>query len=89
MTKIIKQNSVSIITVSQYKRFESIKILYSMICYQTYKNIKEWVIVEGSLNKENSEINKQCLIPFIEEINAKKNINVIYIEYISVFKLCN
>ena len=81
MTKIIKQNSVSIITVSQYKRFESIKILYSMICYQTYKNIKEWVIVEGSLNKENSEINKQCLIPFIEEINAKKNINVIYIEY--------
>ena len=40
--------SVSIITVTQLKRKDTILILFDLIRQQTYKNIIEWVIVEGS-----------------------------------------
>lgn len=44
--------SVSLITVTQLKRYSSLLILRQMIKYQKYKNIIEWVIVNGSNNDE-------------------------------------
>ena len=78
MGKKSKQNSnsnsqsesttASIITVTQFKRSETIKILVELIQNQTYKNIIEWVIVEGSPNESDRNKNKQ----FIDEIITNK-----------------
>ena len=38
----------SIVTINKIKRQETIKITAELIKNQTYKNIIEWVIVEGS-----------------------------------------
>jgi len=46
--KINKTPTVSIVTITQLKRFPCIEVLKDMIKAQTYKNIIEWVIVEGS-----------------------------------------
>jgi len=73
--------TVSLLTINQYKRFESLKILYMMIQKQTYKNITEWVIVEGSQNKINAEKNKNNILNFIEEIKNEINYKIKYIEY--------
>lgn len=40
--------SVSILTVTQWSRRDSLAILNDMIAEQTYSNITEWIIVEGS-----------------------------------------
>jgi len=40
--------SVSIVTVTQLKRFPCLQILKDMIERQTYTNIIEWILVEGS-----------------------------------------
>ena len=47
-SKINKNPTVSIVTITQLKRFPCIQILKDMIKSQTYQNIIEWVIVEGS-----------------------------------------
>ena len=65
MTKIKKGKSVSILTITQNVRFECIKILYQMILKQTYKNILEWILVEGSQNKNDAEKNKQNCRPLL------------------------
>ena len=39
---------VSIVTITQYSRFNSLQILHQIIQLQDYQNIKEWIIVEGS-----------------------------------------
>ena len=44
----IDMDTVSIVTITQHCRFESLQIVYEMIQRQEYANIKEWVIVEGS-----------------------------------------
>jgi hypothetical protein len=44
----ISKPSVSIVTITQKKRFECLLILFEIIKQQTYKNIIEWVLVEGS-----------------------------------------
>jgi glycosyltransferase involved in cell wall biosynthesis len=46
--KVIKNPTVSIVTITQLKRFPCLEILKDMIKSQTYQNIIEWVIVEGS-----------------------------------------
>jgi len=43
-----KVMEVSIVTVTQLKRKETILVLVDLIKQQTYKNITQWVIVEGS-----------------------------------------
>ena len=68
--------SVSIITITQLKRFECLKILHELIKNQTYKNIIEWVIVEGSPDKDSAEINKNN----VKTLTFDK-INIVYIEY--------
>lgn len=60
LTQLKEQNenlpTVSILTITQFNRFECLKILTEFINYQTYKNIIEWVIIEGS--NTNDEIEK-------------------------------
>jgi glycosyltransferase involved in cell wall biosynthesis len=68
---------VSIITITQFIRFESLKILFEMIKKQTYQNILEWVIVEGSNNLDDANKNKILINNFIKTIK----LNVNYIEY--------
>lgn len=78
---------ISIVTVTQLCRKETIKLTATYINYQTYKDkIKEWVIVEGSKNEEDAEKNKKYIddlscdvqikyIPFVEnsKIGALRN----------------
>jgi len=74
-----KDKSVSIITVTQLKRFNCLQILKDLIKDQTYNNIIEWVIVEGSKTFEDSEINKQN-INLLKESNDLK-CEIVYIGY--------
>lgn len=57
---------VSIITVTQIKRVETIKILAAHIVNQTYKNIVQWVIVEGSNNLEDA-LKNEANITLLQE----------------------
>ena len=50
--KVILVPTVSILTINQIKRQETIQLTSEHINNQTYKNIIEWVIVEGSKNLE-------------------------------------
>ena len=62
---IIFMTSVSILTITQYKRFNCLKNLYDIIQEQNYTNIKEWIIVEGSQNidlKKNNTANIEGFI---------------------------
>ena len=68
--KEIKLPTVSILTITQYNRYECLKILVELINLQTYKNIIEWVIIEGShTEKEIKESSKQ--------INELKNSGIL------------
>jgi hypothetical protein len=88
---ITKSNpSASIITISQLIRFDCLLNLYELIKLQTYTNITEWVIVEGSKNKEDGNKNKDNITNLIKihldllEINptfTHSHIKIIYIEY--------
>jgi len=74
--RIVKKKlSVSIVTITQLKRANCLKNLSELIKLQTYDNIIEWVIVEGSKDKSDADKNK-------ENINLLKvNIKINYIEY--------
>jgi glycosyltransferase involved in cell wall biosynthesis len=63
--------SVSIVTITQKDRFDCLKILKELIEEQTYKNILEWIIVEGSQNIEDAEINKTNIKSLETSINIK------------------
>ena len=52
-----------------------------MIQRQTYKNIKEWIIVEGSQLKTDADKNKDNIKQFIAEIKTQVNFTIKYIEY--------
>jgi glycosyltransferase involved in cell wall biosynthesis len=71
--------SVSILTITQHSRFKSMKILYEIIKRQTYNNIKEWIIVEGSQHFKNAKENKIQLETFFTESTLLYPIK--YIEY--------
>ena len=58
--------SVSIITITQYGRIESLTLLFDLIQSQTYPNIQEWIIVEGSSTLEQSAINRDLIAEFLE-----------------------
>ena len=69
--------SVSIITITQYGRFESFKILFEMVRLQTYTNIQEWTIVEGSPTLEQSNENTDLIMDLFEtylQNNKQSNI---------------
>lgn len=69
--------SVSIVTITQYSRFDSINILSEIINSQIYDNILEWVIVEGSKTEENGSKNSQN----ISHLQQKTKIPIKYIPW--------
>jgi glycosyltransferase involved in cell wall biosynthesis len=81
MTKINNNKNVSILTITQFKRFKCIQILFTMIQRQTYKDIREWVIIEGSKTKDDADKNKENIKNFILEIKTQIDFNINYIEY--------
>lgn len=72
--------SVSIITVNQLSRHECLVICAELVKSQTYTNIIEWVIVEGSKNKADADKNSQN-IKLLQErlIQEKFTIPIIYV----------
>ena len=70
--------TVSIITVNQIKRKDTILILNDLIKDQTYKNIIQWVIVEGSKTLEDSIENEK-------NIEILKSLSAIPITYIPAY----
>jgi glycosyltransferase involved in cell wall biosynthesis len=86
----IQKKSASIITISQLNRFDCLLNLYELIKLQTYTNITEWVIVEGSKNKEDGEKNKENINTLLKmhsklsELNPlciHSQLKIVYIEY--------
>jgi len=71
-------STASIITITQFIRFKCLLNLYELIKLQTYKNIIEWVIVEGSNTENEANENKNNIIKLINNITEFK---VKYIEY--------
>jgi len=79
-TRIIKKKSnASIITISQLKRFECLQNLYELIKLQNYKNIIEWVIVEGSKTYDDAKINAENMNNLIKNHNGE--MKIVYVEY--------
>jgi cellulose synthase/poly-beta-1,6-N-acetylglucosamine synthase-like glycosyltransferase len=81
-------SKVSLITVSQLARFDCLLTLYDLIQMQTYNNILEWVIVEGSSNPEDglkNKINVQKIIDYHYHVNndneEKNKFNIVYLDY--------
>lgn len=64
--------SVSIVTLTQYKRFNTLEILFEIIKQQTYRNIIEWVIVEGSKTDNERNLNMQNMNKIINFNNDTK-----------------
>lgn len=79
--------SVSIITITQLKRFECLVILLDLIKAQTYSNIIEWVIVEGSKSESDAEINKKNICEFINKVESELKFKIIYVEREKFVKL--
>jgi glycosyltransferase involved in cell wall biosynthesis len=74
--------SVSIITITQFGRFASFEILYELVKRQTYSNIKEWVIVEGSHSETDAEKNEELIVNYIDSMQeAHPCIDYIYLPY--------
>ncbi len=79
-TRIVKKKTnVSIITISQLKRFECLQNLYELIKLQTYKNIIEWVIVEGSKTEDDAKKNSENISNLIK--NHTGEMKIVYVEY--------
>ena len=69
--------SVSLLTLTELSQNESLKILLDTIKKQTYNNIIEWVIVEGSQKIEDIICNKVLVNDMIS--NAQVSFNIKYI----------
>ena len=78
--KVIFVPTVSILTINQIKRQETIVLAIEQINNQTYKNIIEWVIVEGSKNLEDCLENEK----FINQLKS-----VVPIVYIPGYHILN
>ena len=72
-----QQSTVSIVTVTQLKRKESIKILIDIIAEQDYPYIIEWVIVEGTPCNQDSITNQTNIQELIK--NSKLKFDIKYI----------
>ena len=71
--------TVSIITITQLKRFNCLEIARDLIKDQTYKNIIEWVIVEGSKTQEDAKLNSYNIKQLIE--NSGLDLQIVYVEW--------
>ena len=76
--KVNKNPTVSIVTITQLKRFPCMEVLKDMVKSQTYQNIIEWVIVEGSPNELEWDENASNIKKLKEDPDFK--IPIVYIE---------
>ena len=80
-----KKTSVSIITISQLNRMNCLLNLYELIKLQTYTNITEWVIVEGSSSKKDGDKNKENINTLLKKHSnlmcIHSQIKIVYVEY--------
>ena len=77
---VLPQTTVSIVTITQLPRNNSLKLLADMIQEQLYEPIIEWVIVEGSRTLEDANKNYD----FIKEIQTTMKIPIVYVPYINI-----
>ena len=69
---------ISIVTINQFKRRETIKMTLSMLEEQTFrKHIYEWVIVEASPDRDSAEINAL----HVRKMQNTTEIPIKYVEY--------
>ena len=73
-----KKSTVSIVTITQLKRFACLEILKDIIKAQTYEQIIEWVIVEGSKTAEDAALNATNIQRLKESSDLK--LQIIYLE---------
>jgi glycosyltransferase involved in cell wall biosynthesis len=73
----MREPTVSIITITQLSRSECLKNLLTLIQSQTYKNIIEWVIVEGSKTEDDAAKNSEI----IRELSYETTLNIVYLQY--------
>lgn len=67
--------NISVITVTQYKKFPSLKILKDILEAQTYcDRIYEWIIVEGSKDEEDGKKNFNN----ISKLKKETKLNIFY-----------
>lgn len=72
--------SVSVLTITQLSRSECLKILFDCINNQTYKNIKEWIIIDGSKTIDEGMCNK-ILVNELIGLNNTTRFQIKYIPY--------
>ena len=72
-----KKPTVSIVTITQLKRFKCLEILHDLIKDQSYDNIIDWVIVEGSKTEEMAKENANNVRGLIAASDMKINFNYI------------
>ena len=73
-----KKSTVSIVTITQLKRFACLEVLKDIIQAQTYQPIIEWVIVEGSKTAEDAALNAVNIQRLKESSDLK--LQIIYLE---------
>lgn len=80
--------TVSIVTITQLSRSKCLSTLYELIKSQTYTNILEWVIVEGSQTHADGETNKINIQKIRDSHNQGKDCNkylnprdIVYIDF--------
>jgi glycosyltransferase involved in cell wall biosynthesis len=73
--------TVSIITVTQLSRSDCVKNLSHLIKLQTYENIIEWVIVEGSQTENDGIQNSGKIKDISKEFQLHTPINIVYLGY--------
>jgi glycosyltransferase involved in cell wall biosynthesis len=71
--------SVSIVTITQLSRSTCLKNLSSLIQLQTYENIIEWVLVEGSKTEQDGNKNREI----ITELSYRTPLNIVYLQHTS------
>lgn len=76
--------NISILTRTHLYRFDCLKIILNILINQTCKNIKEWVLIEGSKLNEEIIYNKQLIVEFIKNNNV--NFDIIYKTNIDIEK---
>lgn len=69
---------VSIITLTKLTSSIYLKVLLEIIKTQSYKNIIEWLIIESSIKKEETENNEKIID---ELIHSEKKLKIKYIPY--------
>ena len=73
-----KLPTVSIVTLTQLKRFACMEILKDVIKEQTYENIIEWIIVEGSKDEEDAKANGENIRKLMA--NSDLKCTILYME---------